>query len=290
MSNASSSPAELDALVDQLKTNILEHFFGLTHKEFVALVNERKDDMERIYYRFFHIISQELMDIDGDEDTTPPRLVGHMGANPQWQRLTDDWQERKLKADAYDLYYNGLTDMLGSPVKAKLGAARQGAKRDKKFSRSAKTMVEPFDRFMKKLGRDPNAVDRILGRVSVTYSFGAPNVTMRRVQNGNQLRQIMTQGAKGRFTQMPRAFVMDAEISAFDKLKGVDFDEWHVVDFILKRLDPANEHQWVKINSRYGFGKGKKGKRGPRPIRAIISPMINWFIQKGIPDTMKDPE
>lgn len=272
----------IDFIAQDLQTQVLDWVFDLTHKELVKETNINFKMMDHQYQRFFKIIAEEFFDVDSDYDGIPPRIAG-FGSSGSWKALSNSWQELKLKmsgsVDDIENFYSGITQYGPAPERNRLGAARQGKKRLKNgFKRPLQSKVEPFERYMNKLARDPDAVGRIFGHLAIKYYFGAAGATMTPVMSDRELKQIISKGAKGRFVTMPSRFQMGTEITAFQGVQGVTFDEWHVVDYILKQRDPQNEKQWVKINSRYGFG------RSHRPTRAMITPLIAWYMQVGLPN------
>lgn len=79
----------------------------------------------------------------------------------------------------------------------------------------------------------------------------------------------------------PKDMKMRATITAFGNLKGVKFNEKSIVDYIIKRIDPVNEKQWVKINSEVGIGRSK------RPIRAVITPILRYYMDKRFSEILR---
>lgn len=228
---------------------------------------ELSEDIQADYDSFF----EELYGILSPGVTsTPSRLLQNMGGEAPWRNLSRSWNERK--GDNKGLFYKGLTDRM---YKAKVNA-RDKRKRGAK-GRLPNKPTSFMDFLKKKSDRSAAEVKRLFGPLEISYMLqGAGMKTPVDInQKGNvisSIGRITTRNSKGQFIPRLGNVQLEANIMAFPYIKKVqDFSEWYVVDY-LARKDAGNRAQWRKVNSRV------TPKGGIRPMRAIITPLISWFL------------
>ncbi len=125
----------------------------------------------------------------------------------------------------------------------------------------------PFQTYMEELG--PEEVQSILGELLIKYTFQTPRKTSRpiyQLQTLSDLESILSP-KRG---EIPKRLLVTAEVMAFQSLAGVRMNEWDIVDRISQLT--GDKEQWRKINAT-SFGRNK------RPIRAIIGPAIQRYMQ-----------
>lgn len=275
----------------------------------VALAKERleeqtaqlKENIEIQYELFFDKILDEIVGTESPEGgggirATPSLIKNYMGKEGHWKPLSPAWAALKDELGSRSDFYIGLTNVKGGSSRNSLGrgqARASGSKGTMKGKwatrlgndrkKPGKVSVPSFESYMNDLaGQGVTAMNRIFGPVGIEYTFSKDNQIV-------DIESFTTRTSRAAATQGQQVFAnikgtrITATVRAFTRLKGVqDFSEAYVVDYILKRLDPGHEKQWVKVNSNYGFGRGK------RPVRAFVAPLISWYMNDAFAKIMRD--
>lgn len=259
---------ELDLFLRDQTTSLVE-----------SLSREAAEEVDRAYHAFFFDMLGYL-----GMDALPRELRGY---SLPWEDLSALWVHQKIKhgraSDTNQAFYIGITR-----EQAAAKAARSTKRRRKKAP------VKPFSEYISSL-QNSGAVDRFFGPVTLKYEFQSPrlNETVS-VRTGratarnptphrNQITSVRVQDnyLKKRVSDLKDHRVIGT-IEAFKVFEMVQKTEWAMVDYIIRKVDAANKKQWQKIN-------GTKGPRGTmRPIRAIILPMVQYFINERLPDELRE--
>lgn len=229
---------------------------------------EIKEELNTEYNYFFQLI---LDDVIGALSTP-----GLLAPYTSWKPLSAKW----IKQKATGKHYVGLSNSLsrGKALGRRNANKSIGISRLRANGRKPQGLVKvgAFEDYIKTLTAQGTTA-RFFGPVAIKYDFVSPDprfsVTMSQA-NDIVARTQVRSSLRGTFVAFPKDLKMKATISAFGNLKGVTFNERNIVDYILKRIDPANEKQWVKINSTSGIGRSK------RPVRAIITPVLRYYMDK----------
>lgn len=292
---------------------------GDTFDELQLRTFRLSSQLTRVYDRFFEILAENVLDVAAESDTahgyaeTPPLIAAYMGGAGRWQALSEKWinvKSRPMFANLPDGFYHGLTASVGAVSHSRLGRTRQPGSQPRKahIARPNTGAKTPFSKFIHGLAKKSGSTERFFGPFEIEYKFYKEGRLFKVTKTPEQgVEEIEVKSDKtGKFVMFPRDYSMGAELTAFPKLAQIGFNEWQVVDFILKRIDPANEKQWVKINARTGFAPkkrysaNKKGQklsegqkyanrmgRGHRPIRALITPLISWYHKVAFEQAMR---
>jgi hypothetical protein len=264
--------------IKKMEASLAEKLVGFSSKKIREMTAELKEELQTEYDTFFLLIVEDVV----GALNTPSRFIPYY-----WQPLSDRWQIAKLKegnADISQRHYIGLSN--SSTARRPLGRAKHNGMsrlRTATGSKSKFVKVGPFGDYMRSL-TSQGTTARFFGPVTLSYDFVSPDprfsVTVSEKDGALQRVQVRS-AERGTFVAFPKELKMTATVTAFGNLKGVAFNEKSVVDYIIKRVDPSNEKQWVKINSEYGMGRSK------RPIRAVITPLLRYFIERRFPDIVR---
>lgn len=267
----------------KMEASLAEKLVGFSSKKIREMTKELRDELLHEYDTFFALMVEDVIGALG----TPSILSPYTS----WKPLGEKWVFEKRKFGGYSSgneHYLGLSN--AATKRKQLGRTRKGGKeigmsRLRAYSSSKSKMVSvgPFRDYIQSLNT-AGTTARFFGPVSITYSFVSPdpNFSVTVNQDSGVVERTQVRSAKrGTFVAFPKELRMTATITAFGKLKGVTFNEKNVVDFIIKRIDPANEKQWVKINSEYGIGRSR------RPIRAVVTPLLRYFIERRFPEIVR---
>lgn len=238
------------------------------------------NDIEKVYEDFFKIVDTQIVgSVTGHFDESPNFISNYMGREGNWKALSGDWIDYKDKAMEtasggmtleFSKAYVGVTELYKNFSKSRLGRSRAGGVSRVRVKRPL-GVSQSFRQYMHQLAGTRTAVEHFFGPIDIEYYFAEKYRTFKVTTIDGAIKDIDALSKKtGKFLMFPREFSVKSSVFAFQSINGVEFSEWYVVDFILKRIDPLHEKQWVKINSRYGHG-------GKRPIRAIITPLISWY-------------
>jgi hypothetical protein len=270
-----SSQSLADA-IRKMEASLTEKLVGFSSKKIREMSVEIKEELDTEYSYFFQFITDEVIGA-----LSTPNLLGGYSA---WKPLSAKWVKQKATSQ----HYVGLSNSL-SRGKA-LGRTRKGGKeigmsRIRANGNKPKGLVKvgAFADYIATLHGRGNT-ERFFGPVAIKYDFLAPDARIQvsiNQDNGIVNRVRTTSVKRGQFVTFPKDMKMVANITAFGKLKGITFNEKKIVDFIIKRIDPANEKQWVKINSEIGIGRSK------RPIRAIVTPILRYYMDKRLSEIVQ---
>lgn len=260
------------SLADALKkmeASLSEKLVGFSSKAVREMTVEIKEELNTEYNYFFQLISDEVI----GALSTP----GLLGGYTSWKPLSAKWVKQKATSKHYIGLSNSLTRGKG------LGRVRKngneiGMSRLRANGPKPKGLVKTgaFSTYIATLHSKGNT-ERFFGPVAIGYDFISPDPRIKVTMNADSgvVNRVQTSSTTtGRFIAFPKTMKMVATITAFGKLKGIGFNEKKVVDFIIKRIDPAHEKQWVKINSEVGIGRSK------RPIRAVVTPILRYYMEK----------
>lgn len=233
-----------------------------------------------------------------------PKILRKYTPNGEWDDISTRWsgvkQKRLGMGAGNNWYYKGIsssntTSKALSIRKKGDGGVERVDGRQKRSSKRVKT--SPFAKYIATL-QNSTTTEKFFGPITLQYDFQAPSIGHKitpvmgsKTVNGETFNNIITKinrrTHRGTFGKIEGDLSVTAKIEAFSFLNRIQQNEWFIVDYILKRIDPANEKQWVKINGRRGPGKSgtKRGSEG-RPIRPILVPMIQFYIQEALPIAM----
>jgi hypothetical protein len=282
----------LASMMQELELEVLETCYSKVIKTSKEIAEFIDDD----YDMFFH----DMHSLLGTDDV--PDMIKRFVSRGEWIDISERWNKVKVKhgviTPEQNRYYLGITgsrtlslNRLGRKKSGRAGAEREVYATKKK---PGKAKVPAFGSYLKTL-QAPGTVQKFFGPVTLNYGFESPtgytSIGAKMGPNAkhpnvlpNQIRHIWTRNrVKNTISSsIPSELRITANIEAFGRLKEVKKFEWFMVDFILKRIDPSHEKQWVKINGQRG-GKGK----GRRPIRAIVLPLVQYYMNKKLPDSIR---
>lgn len=271
------SKKSLAEALKEMELKLTERLVSFTSDKVKELSEEIKEELTTEYNYFFQMIVDEVIG-----KTATPGLISKYTT---WKPLSKKWISDK----GTKKHYVGLSDSktlsraLGRRVKEgrKKGLSRLRANGTKPSGRNKTGSFETYIQSLNTAG----TTERFFGPVAISYDFVSPNpnISVVKEQTNGLVKQVAHWSkSRNKFVAFPKNLNMKATITAFGKLKGVKFDEWSVVDYIIKRVDPSNEKQWVKINSEYGIGMSN------RPIRAVITPILRYYMDKRFSEIVKD--
>lgn len=253
-------------------------------------------EMQKEYDYFF---DELLTVIKGKLEYIPDYLQRYLPEG-DWDFITSKWSKAKTKRIGMPFgnnwYYNGISNALTTSKGLSIRKNDGGVSRDDgRRSRSPKAKKTPsFESYISTL-QDAGTTAKFFGPITLQYEFQSPAIGHKitpvmgaRMVNGSMVDNVITRinrrTHKGTWGKVEGDLNVTAKVEAFGVLKDLKKLEWFIVDYIIKKIDPANEKQWVKINGTSG-GKGK-GK-GSRPIRPLILPMIQFYINDELPKAMR---
>lgn len=268
------SKQSLAKALAQMEASLTEKLVGFCSKTIRETTKEIAEEIQLEYDYFFQMIVDDVI----GELQTP----GILSPYTTWKPLSKGW----VKAKATSQHYIGLSNRLttGRALGRKSKSGRDiGISRLRSNGLKPKGLLKvgPFETFARSLTAKGTTA-RFFGPLKIDYDFqtGDPNITVYTQRDGAIVKRTQFRANKG-FVATPNSLKFKATVSAFPALKGVTFSEKSIVDYIIKRIDPANEKQWVKINSAYGIGRSR------RPIREIITPSLRYYMQKRFPEIVK---
>lgn len=254
-----------------MEAHLAESLVGFTSAKVRETSEEIKQELDTEYNYFFQMIVDEVI----GAVSTP----GIFRSYVDWDPLSKKW----IKQKSTSMFYVGLSNSrtLGRTLNRKgtAGATRLG---DNANTPRGYVKVGSFQSYIQSLNQ-AGTTARFFGPVSVSYDFVSPsgNFKITSKQESSIVKRTDARD-KGRFVAFPKTVHMEARITAFSKLKGVPFNEWSIVDYIIKRIDPSHEKQWVKINSEYGIGRSR------RPIRAVVTPILKYYYERRFPEIVRE--
>lgn len=249
-----------------MESHLSAGLLNFTSRNVKEISEEIKDDIREEYDYFFGTMVREII----GAFYTPAILTAYA----TWDPLSDKWAHYKRT----EMHYVGLSN--GQTRSRSLGrTSTSGASRDAtKSAPRGRVKVGSFVSYIEALNA-AGTTERFFGPVAISYDFISYDPHIRFYPKNKEGVLVKTDvRKKGKYFKYDGSAVsMGAYITAFGNLKGVQFDEWHIVDYIIKKIDPEHEKQWVKINSRFGIGRTR------RPIRAIITPLVKYYMDTKFP-------
>lgn len=242
------------------------------------LSREAGEEVDAMYDEFFY----EIMEMIGGNEV-PIEIAGYTG----WEDLSGLWTKEKIRfgraTDENQAFYIGITRELAAG-----GRIVRGKKRRKKAVK-----VKPFKEYISSLQK-AGTVDRFFGPVTLKYEFQSErHEETVKVRTGkvstknpsphrNQITSVTSWNIymNKRMKNM-RDYRVIGQVNAFEKLLHIDKTEHAIVDFILRKIDPGNKKQWQKINGT------SNGRGVDRPIRALILPMVQYYINDKLTAAMR---
>ena len=240
---------------------------------------EIAEEIEEFYYSFFVELHKAVSTAGNG---TPSRFSSNMGDAGRWAPLSEKWSDRKLAVSGRPDFYYGLTGYLNKARRKSVAARRKAGKKGGGTTRGKKSFMS----FLSDLAGSSEAnVKKFFGPVRLTYEINARGrkTPVKIEQTENIIREIgriTSHDSRGRIMPNYDNVSLRAEISMFPLLATAEaFSEWYVVNQMAGK-DSRNSKQWVKINSRDGFG-------AERPIRAMITPLVSWYATTGLTQIMR---
>lgn len=268
------SKQSLAKALAQMQASLTEKVVGFCSKTIRETTKEIAEELQIEYDYFFQMIVDDVI----GELQTP----GILAPYTTWKPLSKHW----IKAKATSQHYIGLSNRL--TVGRALGRKSRNGRsigisrlRSNGVKPQGFVKVGPFESYIRSL-TGKGTTERFFGPLKIDYDFqtGDPNITVYTQRDGAIVKRTQFRANRG-FVATPSSLKFKATISAFSALKGVTFNEKAIVDYIIKRIDPVNEKQWVKINSSYGIGRSR------RPIREIMTPTLRYYMQKRFPEIVQ---
>lgn len=272
----------------------------MSAKNTIELAKVIAEEVRIDYDDFFGVLLAKVLRKLDDA----PRFLEKYIPDGEWHDVSLKWHNRKVNTIGMPVgsnwYYNGISKAMtmGNRLSRKTARGMKGQEATRLDGRtrrqSGKVRVPAFTDYIATL-QQSGTTAKFFGPVTLQYDFQAPKVghvitaKMGQIEaNGTDTRNLIKKiyvkdmlAKRQPFAKFPENLRVTARVEAFGALAGVQQTEWFIVDYILKRIDPANEKQWVKIN-----GRGKGG-RGGRPIRPIILPMVQYYIQNSLPAAIR---
>lgn len=258
-----------------------ERLIGFTSQKVRLMSTEIQEELTTEYNYFFGMIVDSVIGA-----TTTPGVLTQYTA---WKSLSKKWVKQK----GTNRHYIGLSvaSTSGKALGRRgtngngIGLSRLRANGTKPKGLQKVGALAAYMRSLNVAG----STARFFGPITSSYDFVPADPKIRVVINQADgvvkrvtvLSTVANDKGLKSFMAFPKTMKMTVNIAAFGKLKGVSFNEKSVVDYIIKRIDPANEKQWVKINSEYGIGRSK------RPIRAVITPILKYYMAQRFPEIVK---
>ena len=267
-------------------------FVDVAKSKVIEQSQEMAEEIQIEYDYFFYY----MLALFGLDDA-PGYIAGYL-PNGEWDDISLKWSKTKKRinnSSRENAFYMGISSMSTTAIGLKVQKNGEGAKRAGVTRRkSGRIKVPPFASYIKSL-QQVGTTEKFFGPVTLQYEVQSPSVgvqvtakmghkTLTGSVANNSIKNIYAKkvNEKGKpFTTLSRDMKITARIEAFGALKAIEQTEWAIVDYIIKKIDPSNEKQWVKINGRKG-GYG----RGNRPIRALVLPMVRWYFNKLLPKAL----
>lgn len=269
-------------------------------------------EVDEQYDQFFEDIVDIVLSRLGDLSEAVIK-IGKFVPGGEWKDISTPWDRTKHtrigmpRGDNW--HYMGIsgatTQAKGLKIRRKYGPGQidRGIPRnDGRTARSPnKKKVRPFAEYLQTL-QAAGTTDKFFGPVTLNYQFHSPipgqkvTATMAAQTTNsllprNAIAKIVTRN-KGRFDKMAGELDVSVSVEGFGALKHVQKLEWFIVDYIIKRIDRANEKQWVKINGEVAPGNSRKDSKGRnlqhgRKVKPLILPMIQFYINDALPRAMR---
>lgn len=258
--------------------------------------------IEKDYEKFF----AEMENIIGSIEV-PAALTRYL-PDGEWDLLTKAWMETKEKYNGEGSGAEHFLGITGADIHGGRGwlsrrKSSPGMSRNKYASKApaGSPTLQPFSNYILSLARGKSS-ERFFGPVTIRYDFQEIDPSVRITTkmgplspedaeiHKNEIRKILVRNVKtGKWAKAPSELRVTASIEAFRALEMVKRTEFDIVDYFIKQVDHKNEKQWVKLNGRTGWA-GKEGGRGRghRPIRALVQPLIQYYINDALPEDMQN--
>lgn len=293
---SSQSNFTLEEAMNMMAQEIELEFVDICKTKVIQESQEIANEVQVKYDAFFEYMLTRLI---GRNDA--PGWFAKYLPDGEWRDITAKWSTTKhrinqaLDESNYNSFYRGISNSTTAGKNLSVrkndgGASRPGVTRRK----SGKTKVPPFSQYISSL-QAAGTTDKFFGPVTLQYEIQSPNVgvqvtakmghkTLTGNAANNSIKNIYAKNTlayRKPLTALPKDMSITARVEAFGNLRAIQQTEWAIVDYIIKRIDPSHEKQWVKINGRRG-GHG----RGNRPIRALVLPMVQWYFNQLLPDAI----
>lgn len=235
-------------------------------------------ELQESYNDFFQILHEYILNdptLNAADDATP-RLFANSGiGTPNWQAVEPQWFKQKERAarsgDSRSLnYYHGLTNSM-------VGAGFGRRTRKGRFKKRRSTLS--FDQYIQSLAMSQGeAVQGFFGPMKVAYALTRPDggkVSVKQLDD--VIKEIRQFKPKGRGQVLPiDGTVIHTTVTAFPKVDRI-IDERSVIAHMMRT--GGYREQWVKV-----VGSTRSNYR----IRAIILPLINWYVKRKFIDLLEE--
>ncbi len=293
---SSQSNFTLEEAINMMAQEVELEFVNMAKAEVIKESQEIAQEVQVKYDAFFEYMVTRLI---GRNDA--PSWFAKYLPQGDWSDIGAKWSNTKhrinqsLDETNYNSYYRGISSSstAGKGLTVRKngeGASRIGVTRRK----SGKVKVPSFASYISSL-QASGTTEKFFGPVTLQYEIQSPTVgvqvtakmghkTLTGSAANNSIKNIYAKNTTAKykpFTSLSKDLMVTARVEAFGNLRAIQQTEWAIVDYIIKRIDPSHEKQWVKINGRTG-GHG----RGNRPIRALVLPMVQWYFNQLLPDAI----
>lgn len=267
----------LDA-INAAAASVREQIAADAVKRLKGTSGEVAGELQEAYNDFFQILHEYVLNdptLNAADDDSP-RLFRNSGVGmPKWEAVSPRWFQQKEKAAAAGdsralTFYHGVTESM-------IGAGFGRRTRKGRFKKR-RTNVS-FDQYIQSLAMSQGeAVQGFFGPMKVAYSLTRPDggkVSLKQVDDAiTEIRQFKPKG-RG------QAFAIDGTtvkttITAFPKVDRI-LDERSAIAHMMQT--GGHREQWVKV-----VGSTKSNYR----IRAIILPLINWYVKRKFIDLLEE--
>lgn len=267
----------LDA-INAAAASLREQVAAEAVKRLKGTSGEVAQELREAYDDFFQILHEYVLNdptLNAADDDTP-RLFQNSGiSTPKWQGVSPQWFKQKEKAaaagDSRALnFYHGVTESM-------VGSAFARRTRKGRFKKRRSTLS--FDQYIQSLAMSRGqAVQGFFGPMKLAYSLTRPDggkVSLKQIDD--VIIEIRQFKPKGRGQVIPiDGTVIHTTITAFPKVDRM-IDERSVIAHMMRT--GGNREQWVKVVG--GTGDNYR-------IRAIILPLINWYVKRKFIDLLEE--
>lgn len=266
----------LDA-INAAAASLREQVAAEAVKRLKGTSGEVAQELQEAYNDFFQILHERVLNdptLNAADDDSP-RLFQNSGVGmPKWEAVTPQWFKQKQKASAAGdsralNFYHGVTE-------SAIGAGFGRRTRKGRFKKR-RTNIS-FDQYIQSLAMSQGeAVQGFFGPMKVAYSLTRPDggkVSLKQIDD--VITEIRQFNRKGRFAMALDGTVIKTTITAFPKMDRM-IDERSVIAHMMRT--GGNREQWVKVVG---------GTRDNYRIRAIILPLINWYVKRRFIDLLEE--
>lgn len=228
---------------------------------------EVANELREAYNDFFQILHERVIndpDMFSAMDGTPSIFKGSGLSTNSWKAVTPKWFDQKEKAQKAGSFralnfYHGVTESM-------IGAGFSRRSRKGRFKKRRSRLS--FDMFIQSLAMNSaQNVSDVFGPLKIAYSIERPDkgkVQLTMVDDAVKvIRQWKPKGSG--FAKAIDGTIIKTSITAFPKVAGLT-SERSVINYMIKKT--GHKEQWVKV-----LGNGET------EIRAILLPLINWYLK-----------